>query len=417
MRTRSLRLVVGAALACASRSDSIRQARRPPPRARSPRPAGRRGSSPARTALHRRRRSWRHVLRPARLRLRPREAVRRHDDERRRQVEFVGETGTVDARHRRPPTGDGTGAWEFDVAPTAAWTPGQVTVRARGRRRARATARRVLLPAARRQCRGGHARRRLPARRLDPVTGHRLRAGHGRASTRSQEERAAARYSPARRHAPTAGPRPVRPVHGRQGRRRHVQGDAAAERDGRPDGRRRTRATRRPSGDRGRQRDLHRPRHGRLGSRRARRRRRHALACRRPRWSLENTFVSAVGWVKPGETYPFRVFVKNYDGEPGRAARRSRSRRPDGTTFTARRRRRPARARPRSPAARSPGTSASVPAAHRRRPGDRGRSSSRRRRDTLAAGPADRLEEPLLDGDADLHGRRRRDVDAATARR
>jgi immune inhibitor A len=28
---------------------------------------------------------------------------------------------------------------------------------------------------------------------------------------------------------------------------------------------------------------------------------------------LENTFVSAVGWVKPGETYPFRVFVKNLD--------------------------------------------------------------------------------------------------------
>jgi M6 family metalloprotease-like protein len=27
---------------------------------------------------------------------------------------------------------------------------------------------------------------------------------------------------------------------------------------------------------------------------------------------LENTFVSAVGWVKPGESYPFRVFVKNY---------------------------------------------------------------------------------------------------------
>ena len=27
---------------------------------------------------------------------------------------------------------------------------------------------------------------------------------------------------------------------------------------------------------------------------------------------LENTFVSAVGWVKPGESYPFRVFVKNF---------------------------------------------------------------------------------------------------------
>ena len=27
---------------------------------------------------------------------------------------------------------------------------------------------------------------------------------------------------------------------------------------------------------------------------------------------VENSFVSAVGWVKPGETYPFRVFVKNF---------------------------------------------------------------------------------------------------------
>jgi M6 family metalloprotease-like protein len=27
---------------------------------------------------------------------------------------------------------------------------------------------------------------------------------------------------------------------------------------------------------------------------------------------LENTFVSSVGWVKPGDTYPFRVFVKNF---------------------------------------------------------------------------------------------------------
>ncbi|MBA3380548.1 MAG: immune inhibitor A [Actinobacteria bacterium] len=27
---------------------------------------------------------------------------------------------------------------------------------------------------------------------------------------------------------------------------------------------------------------------------------------------LENTFVSSVGWVKPGDSYPFRVFVKNY---------------------------------------------------------------------------------------------------------
>src|SRR5206468_5639166 len=28
--------------------------------------------------------------------------------------------------------------------------------------------------------------------------------------------------------------------------------------------------------------------------------------------TLENSFVSSVGWVKPGDTYPFRVFVKNF---------------------------------------------------------------------------------------------------------
>ena len=32
-----------------------------------------------------------------------------------------------------------------------------------------------------------------------------------------------------------------------------------------------------------------------------------------PGIELENNFTSAVGWVKPGETYPFRVIVRNYD--------------------------------------------------------------------------------------------------------
>ncbi len=31
---------------------------------------------------------------------------------------------------------------------------------------------------------------------------------------------------------------------------------------------------------------------------------------------LENSFVSAVGWVKPGDSYPFRLFVKNYRSTP-----------------------------------------------------------------------------------------------------
>ena len=34
-----------------------------------------------------------------------------------------------------------------------------------------------------------------------------------------------------------------------------------------------------------------------------------------PTLGLENSFVSSTGWVKPGETYPFRVFVKNFTDE------------------------------------------------------------------------------------------------------
>src|ERR1044072_8185086 len=31
---------------------------------------------------------------------------------------------------------------------------------------------------------------------------------------------------------------------------------------------------------------------------------------------LENSFVSSVGWVKPGDTYPFTLRVKNYGAAP-----------------------------------------------------------------------------------------------------
>ncbi len=36
---------------------------------------------------------------------------------------------------------------------------------------------------------------------------------------------------------------------------------------------------------------------------------------------LENAFISSVGWVKPGEVYPFRVFVRNYRNKPVHAVR------------------------------------------------------------------------------------------------
>jgi immune inhibitor A len=48
---------------------------------------------------------------------------------------------------------------------------------------------------------------------------------------------------------------------------------------------------------------------------------------------VENSYVSAVGWVKPGESYPFRVFVKNFTTEDASDAAVTIP--PvDGTTFT-----------------------------------------------------------------------------------
>jgi M6 family metalloprotease-like protein len=48
---------------------------------------------------------------------------------------------------------------------------------------------------------------------------------------------------------------------------------------------------------------------------------------------LENSFVSDVGWVKPGETYPFRVFVKNHTSSPATGATVTIAA-PAGATFT-----------------------------------------------------------------------------------
>jgi immune inhibitor A len=52
-----------------------------------------------------------------------------------------------------------------------------------------------------------------------------------------------------------------------------------------------------------------------------------------PSLVLENSFVSAVGWVKPGDAYPFRVFVKNY-GHAAEAGAVVKLPAVDGTTFT-----------------------------------------------------------------------------------
>ncbi len=49
---------------------------------------------------------------------------------------------------------------------------------------------------------------------------------------------------------------------------------------------------------------------------------------------VENSFVSAVGWVKPGDSYPFRVFVRNFT-ESAAAGATVTIPAADGTTFTA----------------------------------------------------------------------------------
>ncbi|MPZ61051.1 MAG: hypothetical protein GEU93_07100 [Propionibacteriales bacterium] len=48
---------------------------------------------------------------------------------------------------------------------------------------------------------------------------------------------------------------------------------------------------------------------------------------------LENSFVSAVGWVRPGESYPFRIFVKNFSDQAFDAVRVTIPA-PDGASFT-----------------------------------------------------------------------------------
>ena len=103
---------------------------------------------------------------------------------------------------------------------------------------------------------------------------------------------------------------------------------------------------------------------------------------------LENSFVSSKGWVKPGETYPFTVRVRNYTDAPfdGPHRHRQRAGRDDAAQRAQLHRRRSRRGR--------------------RRPRARGQGRHAR------AGPADRLEGPLQH----RHARRRR-RSPATARR
>ena len=104
-------------------------------------------------------------------------------------------------------------------------------------------------------------------------------------------------------------------------------------------------------------------------------------------------FVSSMGWVKPGETYPFTLRVINYGATPLTGAQVTLTA-PDGTTLDQR-------------ADWDAGTS---PPRRRRHAGHEGegvRGHGRHAR----PGPADRLEEPLEHGDAHLRRRRgRRDT-------
>ena len=113
---------------------------------------------------------------------------------------------------------------------------------------------------------------------------------------------------------------------------------------------------------------------------------------------LENNFTSDVGWVKPGDAYPFRVLVRNYTtsrrrerqgDDPGRpTARPSRSVSPQDRVEHRQYHRRDDHLERRQRAGRRPGGPVRQDA---RRRGQGRRRSARTR---------DRLEEPLDDGDA-----------------
>ncbi len=106
---------------------------------------------------------------------------------------------------------------------------------------------------------------------------------------------------------------------------------------------------------------------------------------------LENSFVSSVGWVKPGEAYPFTVRVKNFQPSPVTGARVTIAA-PDGTTV-----------------ANPTWDAGSIPAATEDGPGV-AEHVFEAKADAPRPGPADRLEGPL-------EPRRRSPTTAATAGR
>ena len=119
-------------------------------------------------------------------------------------------------------------------------------------------------------------------------------------------------------------------------------------------------------------------------------------ACSRPPTGpvLENSFVSSVGWVKPGDTYPFTLRVKNYGATPAGGRRRH----PDRTAT-----------RPRSPTRTGPAAAVTIARRHpdlerrhrsRHSGTDPGAAVAGRRGDRRQPrpGPAGRLEEPLHHG-------------------
>ena len=123
---------------------------------------------------------------------------------------------------------------------------------------------------------------------------------------------------------------------------------------------------------------------------------------------VQNKFVSSVGWVKPGESYPFRVFVRNYAAAPA-----------SGVSVTI-----PAAAgcASRWPPVARPGSAGIAgdtvtwtvgpsPGATDAGPATAGRSSLAKRARRARPGPAGRLEGPLDDGDADLRPAARRGLD------
>ena len=244
------------------------------------------------------------------------------------QVEFVGENGATLGTDTA--TGDGAGTWEFNVAPAAAWTPGKVTVQARvDGTLAQGTTEfffRQLGGSVAADTRVGGYR---PGDSI-PISGRLYEQDTVGVDT--QKKNVPGRYSLRVVTSTGAVRGPYGPFTANKG------GDGLIRETLPPSATAALTATKDTNYETTVRVEVVNASYTDLVTGAWKTTREAAgnvtLSVPPPALVLENTFVSAVGWVKPGETYPFRVFVKNFDwSAKGGAVVKLPA--PDGTTFTA----------------------------------------------------------------------------------